>query len=302
MQKKQLIVVLGPTATGKTQLAVSLADKMDGEIISADSRQVYQGMDIGTGKDIEEYALPGKKIPYHLIDIVSPGEEYNVYRFQKDFVEAYESILKRQKQAILCGGTGMYIEAVLKGYELIRVPENKALRNSLHSKTDNELVKLLSTLKDLHNTTDVTDRERTIRAIEIVTYYQKHQVGNTFPEIQSVVFGVKMERQEIRSRITKRLKTRLEQGLVEEVERLLNSGLKPDQLTFYGLEYRYVTLYLMKELSYEQMFEKLNIAIHQFAKRQMTWFRRMEKKGIHIHWLEKENKVKEALTHLDFLI
>jgi tRNA dimethylallyltransferase len=293
MQKNKnpydLIVVTGPTATGKTRLTALLADKMDAEVISADSRQVYKEMDIGTGKDLADYIVNGKMIPVHLVDLVDPGYEFNVFEFQENFIKAFEHIRKREKQAIMCGGTGLYLEAALGKYRLLRVPTNNKLRKQLNEFTQEELVERLSSLKTLHNTTDITDRKRLIRAIEIEEFNQEHQdERNDFPEFSYVIFGVSFPRKVIRERITTRLKHRLENGMLKEVEQLLKSGIKPEQLTFYGLEYRYLTQYVTGEITYNEMFNQLNTAIHQFAKRQMTWFRRMEKNGFRIHWIDGE--------------
>jgi len=294
-----MITVLGPTATGKTRLAALLADKTGGEIISADSRQVYRGMDIGTGKDLEDYLITGKKIASHLVDIANPGTEYNVFTFQRDFLQAYADIRHRGHLPVLCGGTGLYLEAVLTGYRLQQVPENLALRERLDALSDVGLVAMLKGYGTLHNTTDVAHRERTLRAIEIKEFEKLHPVREKFPKINSVNFGIAFPRELIRQRITRRLKSRLENGLIEEVRRLLHNGLKPEQLTFYGLEYRYVTQYVTGEISYDEMFSKLNTAIHQFSKRQMTWFRRMEKRGTVIHWVDgllpEEDKVAACL-------
>ncbi len=283
-----LITILGPTATGKTQLAAHLAFELNGEIISADSRQVYRGMDIGTGKDLEDYEVGGNKIPYHLVDIADAGTEYNVFAFQRDFLEVYSAILERKHMPILCGGTGMYLEAVLGGYRLQEVPENEILRNELASLSMDELVQKLVTFGPLHNTTDTEDRERTIRAIEIKVFQQAHPHKEKLPEIHSVNIGLQFNRDTVRQRITKRLQQRIDQGMLKEVENLLNSGLKPEQLMFYGLEYRYLTQFIIGEMDYGEMFTRLNTAIHQFAKRQETWFRRMEKRGIRIHWIDGE--------------
>ena len=298
-----MITVLGPTATGKTRLAALLADKADGEIISADSRQVYRGMDIGTGKDLEDYVANGKKITCHLVDIADPGTEYNVFTFQHDFLHAYASIRKRGYLPVLCGGTGLYLEAALSGYHLQQVPENHPLREKLHALSDARLVEILKGYGMLHNTTDVTDRQRMLRAIEIKEFEKLHPVREKIPKINSMNFGITFPRELVRKRITLRLKSRLENGMIEEVMRLLHNGLKPEQLTFYGLEYRYVTQYVTGELSYDEMFSKLNTAIHQFSKRQMTWFRRMEKRGTVIHWvdgqLEEEEKVGTCLEIIE---
>lgn len=281
-----MIGIIGPTASGKTSLAVAVADKLDGEIISADSRQVYVGMDIGSGKDISEFTIDEKQIPYHLIDIHEPGYEYNVYEYQEDFYTAYNGILERDKTPILCGGTGMYIEAVLKGYKLIHVPRNEGLREDLESKSEAELVAILSTLKELHNTTDITEKKRLLRAIEIESYYKEQGISEEkLPKIDYSLFAIHYERDELKKRITKRLKQRLKEGMVEEVEGLLKNGITADQLKFYGLEYKYLAQYVIGELSYNDMYQKLNSAIHQFAKRQMTWYRRMERNGFDINWI-----------------
>lgn len=294
----KLIVVTGPTATGKTRFTAHLACKLNGEIISADSRQVYRGMDLATGKDFTDYIVNGQEIPYHLVNITDPGYEYNVFEFQKDFIRVFNDISGRDKTAVLCGGTGMYIEAVLKGYQLIKVPENTELRKDLEKQTDAELIAKLKSFKTVHNITDTSSRNRLIRAIEIQTYYQNHpEIVSDFPEFRPVIFGVHFERSIIRERITRRLKQRLEEGMVEEVKVLLEKGLTPDQLKFYGLEYRYLTQYVTGELSFDEMFRLLNTAIHQFAKRQMTWFRRMEKQGIKIHWIDGQLEIDEKIHH-----
>ncbi len=282
-----LIVILGPTATGKTRTAALVAKKTGGEVISADSRQVYRGMDIGTGKDLDDYNVEGQAIPYHLIDIVDPGTEYNVFRFSRDFEKARKEIEARGNRVVACGGTGMYLEAVTRGYRLEEVPENKALREELKDKTLEELASILKKLKKVHNITDTTDTERALRAIEIETYYKdspRNKSGK--PEYKTVIFGIELPRREIRERITARLEQRLQYGMTEEVRNLLESGITPKQLKFYGLEYRYITEYLEGKYSYEEMFRLLNTAIHQFAKRQMTWFRRMEKRGNKITWID----------------
>ncbi len=299
MKKNPLIVILGPTATGKTKLAVKLASEIDGEIISADSRQVYKGMDIGTGKDYEDYTIGNTTIPYHLVDIVEPGYEYNVHEFQEDFLKTYHDIISRSKIPILCGGTGMYIEAVLKGYKLIHVPENPELRELLAHKSKEELVQILSTTRDLHNTTDTENLQRLIRAIEIDKFYKENPgMNQAFPKFSSLIFGVYYDRHIIRERITRRLKERLNEGMIEEVEALLKKGLKPGQLKFYGLEYKFLTLYIEGKITYDEMFTQLNTAIHQFAKRQMTWFRRMERKGVEIVWLKGNNKFEQIAKAL----
>jgi tRNA dimethylallyltransferase len=288
----ELITILGPTATGKTSTAAALAAKINAEVISADSRQVYKGMDLGTGKDLEEYFVDGIEVPYHLIDIARPGDEYNVYSFQKDFYSAYKGIIDRNKKAIMCGGTGMYLESVILGYELIEVPRNEELRASLEALSNEELVNRLLSLRNVHNITDTEDRERLIRAIEISSHrppslcLPKDPSLSSVPKIHHHVFGISLAREEIRNRITKRLKQRLEEGMLDEVKGLMASGVSAQQLEFYGLEYRYLTQHLSGEMSYNDMFQRLNSAIHQFAKRQMTWFRRMEKKGIEINWID----------------
>jgi tRNA dimethylallyltransferase len=298
-----MITILGPTATGKTGLAAIVAQRLSGEIISADSRQVYRGMDIGTGKDYEDYVVNGETVAHHLIDIIDPGYEYNVFEFQEDFVKAFNDITSREKLPILCGGTGLYIEAVLSGYKLIKVPENPRLRLSLENKSLDELRLILGSYRKLHNITDITDHHRAVRAIEIQEY-EKQNPGNktNFPKINSIIFGVLIERQYVRERITNRLKARLESGMVDEVKHLLDSGLKPEQLGFYGLEYRFLTDYVTGKISYQEMFRLLNTAIHQFAKRQMTWFRRMEKRGFKIHWIDGNLPVEEKVnTIVDFV-
>ncbi len=296
MSAINLITVTGPTASGKTHFAAVLADKVGGEIISADSRQVYRDMNIGTGKDYDDYIVEGQTVPYHLIDIRNPGYKYNVYEFQKDFLIAFEEISAKGKLPLLVGGTGMYIEAVLKGYKLINVPVNPALREKLEKKELSELTALLKKLKpELHNTTDTKHKKRTIRAIEIATWYQNHpEVETSFPEINTVIIGIKYDRNSRRRRITERLRARLEEGMIEEVARLLKK-VSPEDLMFYGLEYKYITMHLTGQMSYEEMFKKLETAIHQFAKRQMTWFRKMEREGINIHWLDGHMSLEEKL-------
>jgi tRNA dimethylallyltransferase len=295
-----MITVLGPTATGKTAFAAQLAHRIGGEVISADSRQVYRGMDIGTGKDYEDYLVNGEKVPYHLVDIVEPGYEYNVYEFQHDFLKVYDDIVSRDKTPVLCGGTGMYLEAVLNGYKLLKVPDNEELRNQLQSMSMDELSELFQSFKSPHNLTDLTDRKRLVRAIEIADYYGANAESiQDFPKIENITFGIHFERTEIRERITARLKKRMGEGMTSEIKDLLKKGITPDQLKFYGLEYRFLTQYELGEISKEEMFRLLNTAIHQFAKRQMTWFRRMGKKGHKIHWIDgnlpMEDKIEVAL-------
>lgn len=304
MADYDLITILGPTASGKTPLAAALASRLDSEIISADSRQVYRGMDLGTGKDLADYTVAGKTIPYHLIDIVDPGYKYNVFEYQRDFLQAYQSVRERGKLPILCGGTGLYLEAVLKGYCLIPVPENPELRNRLSDKSLDELTRILSSYKKLHNSTDVDTVKRAIRAIEIEEYYLTQDVEErSFPTINSLIIGVDIDRELRREKITRRLKQRLDEGMVDEVRQLIAGGVSPDDLIYYGLEYKYLTLYAIGELTFEEMFHQLEIAIHQFAKRQMTWFRGMERRGFTIHWIDAslpmEQKVDSILNLLN---
>ena len=286
--KYNLITILGPTATGKTGLAAHLAVRLNGEVVSADSRQIYRGMDLGTGKDYADYFIDGIEIPSHLIDIEDAGVHYNVFRFQTDFIRVFEDIRSRNRFPVLCGGSGLYIEAVLKNYRLIEVPPNKVLRKELEGKSLNELTEILKNLKPkLHNHTDVETDRRAVRAIEIEKYYAENpQFDSSFPEINSLNIGIDFDRELRRQRITTRLKQRLDEGMLDEVQKLLDSGLTPEQLIYYGLEYKYLTLHLTGKLSYYEMFNQLEIAIHQFAKRQMTWFRGMEKRGTKIHWID----------------
>ncbi|MBB3185852.1 tRNA (adenosine(37)-N6)-dimethylallyltransferase MiaA [Microbacter margulisiae] len=288
MPAYNLLTILGPTACGKTALAVHAALDLNGEIISADSRQVYRNMDIGTGKDLQEYSLQGKIIPMHLIDIADAGYHYNVYEFQRDFVTAFSGITERGAFPVLCGGTGLYLEAALKGYRMEEVPENPILRKQLSNKTLSELTEILQQYKSLHNHTDTDTAKRAIRAIEIAEYYQHHPTKEKtgYLEIRPLIIGLLIDREERRHRISLRLKQRLKEGLVEEVQSLLNRGLSADSLIYYGLEYKYVTLFLTGKLTYQQMETQLEIAIHQFAKRQMTWFRGMERRGIPIQWID----------------
>jgi tRNA dimethylallyltransferase len=283
----ELLCVLGPTAVGKTAFAARLANRIGGEIISADSRQVYRGMDIGTGKDYDDYLVEGSRIPFHLVDILDAGDEYNVYLFKQDFLRAFQDITERDKIPVLCGGSGLYIESVLKNFKLIHVPVNEDLRAELEQKSSAELEALLKSYGPLHNQTDTVNRKRLIRAIEIAMF-QASRPGD-IPEggdLESVVLGIRLERSERRKRITERLHRRLDQGLVAEVEDLIRHGVTPDRMEYYGLEYRYVSRYLMKVLGYDEMVEQLNTAIHRFAKRQMTYFRGMERRGIRIHWID----------------
>ena len=301
-----MITILGPTACGKTALAVSLAAKMGGEIISADSRQVYRGMDIGTGKDLSEYRVDGKQIPYHLIDIEEAGQKYNLFRFQEDFNASYEDITSRGVQPILCGGTGLYMEAVLKGYALSPVPQDDNLRKKLSTRSLGELKELLIWLKArngsaMHNETDVDTVSRAVRAIEIEFHNLRHPVDTRrVPAVGSLIVGLDVDRDIRRERITARLKDRLEEGMVEEVRGLLEkNGITKKDLMYYGLEYKYVTAYVVGEMSYEDMFNQLEIAIHQFAKRQMTWFRGMERRGFNIHWLDASMPMADKLAQIE---
>lgn len=300
----KLITILGPTASGKTALAAHLAARIgNAEIISGDSRQVYRGMDIGTGKDLADYTVEGNTIPYHLIDICEAGEKYNLFRFQHDFRVAYDDILSRNCQPILCGGTGLYIESVLKGYKMEAVPENPELREQLKDCSLQELKRILEGYKTLHNVTDLDTPKRAIRAIEIQAYYREHgTLTRDFPAIDSIILGVSIDRELRRKRISERLRHRLEQeDMVGEVRRLMER-VPAEDLIYYGLEYKYLTLYCLGRLSYDEMVEKLEIAIHQFAKRQMTWFRGMERRGFTIHWIEStlplEERVEKALNLL----
>lgn len=299
MPDYDLITILGPTASGKTPLAAALANELHTEIISADSRQVYRGMDLGTGKDLEDYTVDGHAVPYHLIDIAEPGYKYNVFEYQRDFLKAYEDIRQRGKLPIMCGGTGMYLESVLKGYRLLPVPENPELRASLAGKSLEELTALLATYKSLHNTTDVDTAKRAIRAIEIEEFYRHTPVDErSFPTLKSLIIGVDIDRDLRREKITRRLKQRLAQGMADEVRQLLQSGLKPDDLIYYGLEYKFLTLYVTGQLTYDEMFSQLETAIHQFAKRQMTWFRGMERRGFTIHWLDARLPMEEKIAFI----
>ena len=281
----KLYVITGPTASGKTSKAVALAKAIDAEIISADSRQLYRGMDLGTGKDLEEYG----DVPYHLIDVCPAGYRYNLYEYLRDYKAAYADIVNRGRNVVLCGGTGLYVESVLKGIELPQVPENPELRKSLEGKSLEELTEILSSCKTLHNVTDVDTCKRAIRAIEIQKYYQAHpdeeSLTRPHPVENAVVVGIDIDRESRRERITARLKTRLDAGMVDEIKGLISQGVMPDDLIYYGLEYKFITQYVIGQLSYDEMFNGLETAIHQFAKRQMTWFRGMERRGIPIHWL-----------------
>lgn len=299
-----MVTILGPTASGKTELATRVALRLGGEVISADSRQVYRGMDIGTGKDLLDYNIDGVQVPYHLIDIAEAGYQYNVFEFQRDFLKVYADLQKRQVFPVMCGGSGLYLESVLKGYKLIQVPLNETRRQELDKLSLGELTAILESYKSLHNTSDIENKKRAIRAIEIEEYCATHpEIDLTFPKINSLIVGVKYDRSSRRNRITQRLKQRLDEGMIDEVKKLLDSGLKSEDLTYYGLEYKYLTLYLTGELTYEEMFSGLNTAIHQFAKRQMTWFRKMERDGFNIRWLDgympSDDKVEKILYWLN---
>ena len=288
MNNYDLITILGPTACGKTAAAVGLAAQMDAEIISADSRQVYRRMDIGTGKDLDEYRLQdGRQVPVHLVDICEPGYKYNVYEYQRDFLRAYDDIRSRGRQVIVCGGSGLYLESILRGYRLSEVPQNPELREKLSSKTLEELTEILRGYKQLHNTTDVDTAQRAIRAIEIEEHYRREPLPERpFPRLSSLNIGISVSRELRRERITERLERRLQDGMIQEVEGLLAEGIPPEDLIYYGLEYKYLTRHILGEISREEMFRQLEIAIHQFAKRQMTYFRGMERRGVPIEWVE----------------
>ena len=308
MVMQKMITILGPTASGKTPLAAALAQRIGGEIISADSRQVYRRMDIGTGKDLKDYRIVADgfpvDIPYHLIDICEPGTKYNLFQYQQDFFDAYNDIISRGAVPILCGGTGLYIEAVLKGYKLSPVPQNQALRDSLEGMALSELTEILTELKartgsSMHNTTDVDSCQRAIRAIEIETYNLEHPVPRReLPPVDSLIIGVNIDREARREKITRRLKARLQEGMIDEVKGLLAEGIPPEDLIYYGLEYKFVTEYIVGKTTYEEMFTRLEIAIHQFAKRQMTWFRGMERRGFNIHWIDALQPMDEKVAEI----
>lgn len=301
MQNQKMITILGPTASGKTSVAAALALRTGGEIISADSRQVYRCMDIGTGKDLADYTIGDVHIPYHLIDIAEPGTKYNLFQYQQDFHTAYNDIRSRGKLPILCGGTGLYIEAVLGGYSLSPVPQNPKLRESLEGKSLDQLTQMLVQLKqkngsNMHNRTDVDTAQRAIRAIEIETYNIEHPTPERqMPPVDSLIIGINIDRELRREKITRRLKARLEEGMCDEIRSLIDGGVNPDDLIYYGLEYKFVTEYVVGKTSYEEMFRQLEIAIHQFAKRQMTWFRGMERRGYTIHWIDAAQSMDEKV-------
>jgi len=303
MNNYELITIIGPTASGKTAFAAALAARLDTEIISGDSRQVYRSMDIGTGKDLADYVVDGKQIPYHLIDICNPGDKYNVFEYQHDFHKAFEEIRKKGKLPILCGGTGMYIESVLRGFKLLDVPQNPALRESLKGKSLAELEQILASYKVLHNKTDVDSAQRAIRAIEIEEFYKTEAPDKReYAPINSLIIGVDIDRDLRREKISKRLRARLDEGMVDEVRAILARGVKPEDLIYYGLEYKFLTLYIIGQLTYDEMVSQLEIAIHQFAKRQMTWFRGMERRGLHIHWLDATLPTDEKINNVLALI
>ena len=296
--KKDLICILGPTAIGKTKVAVTLAQELGGEIISADSRQVYRQMDIGTGKDLADYTVDGEAVPYHLIDIVEPGTEFNLFEYQQAFLAAYSKIKDAGKVPILCGGTGMYLDAIINRYNLVKVDRDEELRLGLADKSDEEMAEMLSALRPLHNSTETVDRERLVRAIEIAVHADDEIADeNRFPKLNTQIFGLKLDRVILKERITVRLKERLENGMIEEIKSLLDQGLAPEQLEFYGLEYRLVTQYVTGKLNYNDMYQKLREAIYQFARRQEKWFRRMERKGASINWLDTKNKTAIQLVY-----
>ena len=302
--KTDMLTILGPTACGKTQLAAAVAERIEAEIISADSRQVYRRMDIGTGKDLADYHVNGRLIPYHLIDIAEPGSKYNLFQYQHDFLQVYNSLKQRHVMPLLCGGTGLYLEAVLKGYKLAAVPENKELRRQLQDKSLDELTRILLELKkkngsNMHNTTDVDTAQRAIRAIEIESFNGEHPAeGAQLPPIRSLIVGIDIDREKRREKISKRLRQRLEEGMLDEVRQLLDSHIPPEDLIYYGLEYKYVTEYLIGQTTYDEMVRQLEIAIHQFAKRQMTWFRGMERRGFNIHWISADNDMETKVNQV----
>ena len=303
MNNYELITIIGPTASGKTAFAAALAARLDTEIISGDSRQVYRSMDIGTGKDLADYMVDGKQIPYHLIDICNPGDKYNVFEYQHDFHKAFEEIRKKGKLPILCGGTGLYIESVLRGFKLLDVPQNPALRESLKGKSLAELELILASYKVLHNKTDVDSAQRAIRAIEIEEFYKTEAPDKReYAPINSLIIGVDIDRELRREKISRRLRARLDEGMVDEVRAILSTGVKPEDLIYYGLEYKFLTLYIIGQLTYDEMVSQLEIAIHQFAKRQMTWFRGMERRGLHIHWLDATLPTDEKINNVLALI
>ncbi|MDQ1297339.1 MAG: tRNA dimethylallyltransferase [Bacteroidota bacterium] len=297
--ENNLLVITGPTASGKTSLAVAMADRLGGEVISADSRQVYRGMNLGTGKDYCDYIINGRPVSYHLIDIVDPGYKYNVFEFQRDFIKAYHSLRERKVFPVVCGGSGMYVDSIISGYKMFEVPPDSGLRAKLEKKSLEELTEILRSFKTLHNVTDTDTKKRVIRAIEIEHYNRFRSEKNArFPVFKSLIIGVDVPREVRRKRITERLKLRLESGMVDEVQSLLDSGISSEILIYYGLEYKFITLYLTGKLVYEKMVHDLETAIHQFAKRQMTWFRGMERKGTLINWIDGELPMDEKVERV----
>jgi tRNA dimethylallyltransferase len=291
-----MLVITGPTASGKTALAAHVACKLNGEIISADSRQVYREMNIGTGKDYSDYLVDGIQIPVHLIDIVDAGYKFNVFEYQKRFLDSYSDLRGRNKFPVVCGGSGMYVDSIVRGYNLAEVPPDEELRKELERKSMAELTEILRTYKNLHNSTDIDTRKRAIRAIEIENYYSEvKEKKHVFPEIRSLITGIRYERDIRRRRISQRLKDRLMNGMADEVQRLIDMGVPVETLLYYGLEYKFITLYLTGKMSYDQMFCRLEVAIHQYAKRQMTWFRGMERQGIKIHWMDGDVPIEEKV-------
>jgi len=299
-----LLVITGPTASGKTSLAVAIAKKIGGEIISADSRQVYRGMNLGTGKDYDDYLIEGVILPCHLIDIADPGYKYNVFEYQRDFNKIYSDLKERKVFPVVCGGSGMYADSIITGYKMVEVPPDSGFRNELEKKPIEELKEILSTYKNLHNTTDIDTKKRVIRAIEIEQFNRNRgKQTNEFPKVKSLVVGVMIPRESRRRRITERLKQRLDNGMVNEVKHLIEIGINTDTLIYYGLEYKFITLYLIGKIKYDEMVRDLEIAIHQFAKRQMTWFRGMERRGTKIHWIDGEMPMEENVECvLDLLL
>lgn len=294
--KYDLLAITGPTASGKTSLAAALAFRLDGEIISADSRQLYRQMNLGTGKDYSDYIVRGKQIPYHLIDVADPGYKYSVFEYQREFIKVLGDIRSRDKFPVVCGGSGMYIDSIVSGYRMAEVPPDPALRASLENKSIEELAEILASYRKLHNKTDIDTRKRAVRAIEIERYIRLEK-GNRryFPEINPLIVGVLFTREVRRQRISERLRSRLDEGMVDEVRQLINKGIAPETLIYYGLEYKYITLYLTGKITYDEMYGSLESAIHQFAKRQMTWFRGMERKGVTIHWVDGELPMEEKV-------
>jgi tRNA dimethylallyltransferase len=298
-----LLIITGPTASGKTSLAVAVAKMIEGEVISADSRQVYRGMNIGTGKDYDDYLIEGRRVPCHLIDIADPGYKYNVFEYQRDFVRVYTSLRGRNVFPVVCGGSGMYTDSIISGYKMVEVPPDSGFRSNLEKKSMEELIEILSTYKELHNTTDIDTKKRVIRAIEI-EHFNKNKIKNIskFPKIRSLVVGVLPDRESRRMNISKRLRERLDAGMIDEVKHLIEQGVSAEILIYYGLEYKYITLYLTGKMTYDDMVKDLEIAIHQFAKRQMTWFRGMERRGVKINWLDwkltKEEKIGRVMELL----